>query len=402
MFLHLSMLSFSQENEKKDTITVLKIKLFNSDYKNFEIINNTVYALTKGDVLVLFDLKKEKIIRIIDSVIAITKCNKKEVVYIKSDNKIIGFKSGIKEKIPAGFVLYRLLYDNKNNSILITDKGLVYTNKRYNPTNIKYFHRFYKYKSQNDRTKVFHNPDLVYLDSHNRLWLTYDKGEFGEDILFFDLEKKEFFESDYLYLKDNSNKKDFYNSKEYEGRLLDSFPDKIKNESNKLLFKFPNNLPIKYGVKGISENKKGEMLISQSLMHFYVSGELAIIKKTDLNGFYDSFSINEILEYEKINGAKRDFENLNEYIGTNTFNIFDNSFYYYSDKGFFKINQDMDNYSKQLFFKPWITWTSGLANSVGYKMNVIKFEFIKEKEIVFLTSNNGIGYFDGNRVIYFK
>jgi hypothetical protein len=181
------MLSFSQENEKKDSISVLKIKLFNSDYKDFEIIKNTVYALTKGGVLVLFDLKKEKIIRIIDSVIAITKCNKKEVVYIKNDNEIIGFKSGIKEKIPAGFVLYRLLYDNKNNSILITDKGLVYRNKRYNPSNIKYSYRFYFYKSQNDRTKVFHNPDLVYLDSHNRLWLTYDNGEFGEDILFFDL-----------------------------------------------------------------------------------------------------------------------------------------------------------------------------------------------------------------------
>jgi len=61
MFLHLSMLSFSQENEKKDSISVLKIKLFNSDYKDFEIIKNTVYALTKGGVLVLFDLKKEKI-----------------------------------------------------------------------------------------------------------------------------------------------------------------------------------------------------------------------------------------------------------------------------------------------------------------------------------------------------
>jgi hypothetical protein len=395
------MLSFSQENEKKDSISVLKIKLFNSDYKDFEIIKNTVYALTKGGVLVLFDLKKEKIIRIIDSVIAITKCNKKEVVYIKNDNEIIGFKSGIKEKIPAGFVLYRLLYDNKNNSILITDKGLVYRNKRYNPSNIKYSYRFYFYKSQNDRTKVFHNPDLVYLDSHNRLWLTYDNGEFGEDILFFDLEKKEFYESDYLYLKDNSNIKDFYNSKEYEGRLLDSFPDKIKKESNKLVFKFPNNLPIRYGVKGISENKNGEIFISQSLMHFTVSGQLNIIKETSISDFYTSINLNDVLEYMHL-GEKNKLDFLKEYLGTNTFNIFDNSFYYYSDKGFFKIIKNGDKYSKQLFFKPLITWTAGLANSVGYQMNVIKFEFISEKEIIFLTLNNGIGYFDGETVKYFK
>jgi hypothetical protein len=101
-------------------------------------------------------------------------------------------------------------------------------------------------------------------------------------------------------------------------------------------------------------------------------------------------------------GEKNKLDFLKEYLGTNTFNIFDNSFYYYSDKGFLKIIKNGDKYSKQLFFKPLITWTAGLANSVGYQMNVIKFEFISEKEIIFLTLNNGIGYFDGETVKYFK
>ena len=49
--------SFSQESKKKDSISTVKIKLFNTDYKDFQIAKNKVYAHTKGDILVVFDLK---------------------------------------------------------------------------------------------------------------------------------------------------------------------------------------------------------------------------------------------------------------------------------------------------------------------------------------------------------
>ena len=70
--------------------------------------------------------------------------------------------------------------------------------------------------------------------------------------------------------------------------------------------------------------------------------------------------------------------------------------------GFFKIIKERDIYTKELFFAPKLFWKGGLEHSVGYQMSVIKFEFISKTELLFLTSNNGSGYFDGKLVKYFQ
>lgn len=109
-----------------------------------------------------------------------------------------------------------------------------------------------------------------------------------------------------------------------------------------------------------------------------------------------------MLEYSSRFKENDSLAMLQEYLGPTCFNPFDNSFYYYSDKGFFKISKDKDSYSKALVFKPKLKWTSGMAHSVGYQMSVKKFEFISSNELVFLTANNGIGYYNGKVVKYFK
>ena len=35
-------------------------------------------------------------------------------------------------------------------------------------------------------------------------------------------------------------------------------------------------------------------------------------------------------------------------------------------------------------------------------INLIKFEFISEKEILFLTKNDGIGYYNGESIKYYR
>ena len=94
---------------------------------------------------------------------------------------------------------------------------------------------------------------------------------------------------------------------------------------------------------------------------------------------------------------------IEEYLGPIQINPFNKSVNYYSNLGFFKLEEFDDcNFSKKLLFRPWIYWTNGLPDAVGYQMNITKFEFISENELVFLTTNNGIGYYNGTEVKYFQ
>jgi hypothetical protein len=389
--------SFSQENKNRDSISAVSIKLFNTDYKDFEIVKKMLYALTKGDILVIFDLKKEKIVKIENDVFAIAKNKRQEVVYVNANNELVNTKTGIKEKLTISLKPYRLLFDHKNNAIFITDNGLIYKNQRYNPTSIKYNYRYYKSKSLEDKTKVFQNPDLLYLDNQNRLWLTYDKGEFGGDILFFDLEDKIFYEDGYLEVDVTNN--DRKSKEKYFNDLKNKFPDKIKIVENDTLYKFPYQLPIFNPIRGIAE-KDNKIFISQSLIHFFVNSNFSVIEKKSKEGFYKNYRITkDLLEFHP---HFEEFSVVREFLGPIQYNPFNNAIYYYTDKGFFKIIEMENSYNKEFVFKPWISWSATNRNNVGADINITKFEFIGENKIFFLTTNNGIGYFDGNTVTYYK
>ena len=169
-------------------------------------------------------------------------------------------------------------------------------------------------------------------------------------------------------------------------------------------------------IKGITEDERGNIYTSESLMHFMVSGSITKFRKINKENFYKSIDISEVLEhkvYEKSTEEYIDSDGVTktmelaewkevlEYLGAITHNYFDKHIYYYTNKGFFKIIEKENYYSKEFIFRPWITWTYGMSHSVGYQMNVIKMEFVSKQELVFLTSNNGIGYFDGVKVKYF-
>ena len=167
------------------------------------MVGNYIYATTKGDSLIVFNLRNDKITKIISGVVSITKNSNNEIVFINKQNKIIHYKTGKKKQIKIQFEPYILILDKNNNPIVISDKGLVYNDTIFEPLKIQNKHLFYRIKSRDDYRQVFKKPDLVFLDSKNRLWLTYDRGEFGEDILFFDIEKKVFFRDNYLFVFSN-------------------------------------------------------------------------------------------------------------------------------------------------------------------------------------------------------
>ena len=394
-----STLSFSQTGIKNDSIHAKIIKMLTPNYKDFEVVKNQVYAVTSTDSLIVFDYKKEKIIKVENHVISVAKNNNQEIVFLNKKNQIVNFKNRSKIQIKIVCEPYKLMLDKKNIPIVITDKGVVYNDKLYEPLNVKYNHVFYRRNSSKDLNKVFLNPDLVFLDSKNRLWLTYDKGEFGEDVLFFDLEKLKFYKDEYLMIdydySTNQDRKD-----NYFVELQKAFPDKIKVSSKDTLYKFPNQLPILNPIRGIVE-KEGEFYISQSLIHFFVSSHFTLLYDFDNEGFYKSYDLTQaLLEFLPYNNFEPDLY-VNEFLGPLHLNKFDNSVYCYSDKGFFKIIESNREYGKKFIFKPWINWSATNKNNLGADINVNKFEFVSENELFFLTSNNGIGYFNGTVVKYF-
>lgn len=380
---------------QNDSITAKEVRIFNTNYKEFEVVGSVVYSVTKNNNLVVFDLLSNKIIKTRSNVVSVTKSRNNEIFYITTENKVISDKSNkISNKIVSN--PYKLLLDKTNSPIIISDKGLIYKGKLYEPKNIKYNYRFYGIKSLKDKTRVFENPSLVYLDKKDRLWLTYDRGEFGEDVLFFDLNKKLFFEEDYLMID-----VDYPHTKEYNSRyfreLTETFPDKIKVTEKDTLYRFPYQMPIRHPIRGIVE-KEGRFFISQSLMHFGVTSNFSVLYDFDSDEFYKSEEIQcQLLECDEFS-----YFGANEFIGPISLNRFNNSIYYYSHKGFFKIIESENKFDKKFIFKPWIFWSATNRNNLGYDINVTKFEFISEKEIVFLTTNNGIGYFNGKEVVYFR
>lgn len=395
-FICFSNFLFSQV--KKDSVYAKQVNLLNTNYKDFVAIDKFVYVITKGDSLVVFDLEKENVKFLQNEITTLAKTSKGELIIADKQGRIFKrTKRGklIKKDTVEGKV-YEILIAKNDNPVVITSSYIRFKNQNFVPDKKS---KMYNQIGKGFKTKRLIPMDVVFLDKEQRVWFGYDAGEWGGTICFFDLDTKEFYSDEGLWLL-YYDKYDVFEHN--SSKLFKEFPDKVKIIGNDTLIKFPHNLEIS-NIKGVAQNEKGDIFISESLMHFFVSGDLNVFKTTKEKKYYQKISMTHVLEQDStITNKGEVWSYLNEYIGPNSFNKYNKSFYYYSNLGFFKIIEKGNSYTKEFVFKPWIIWTPGLANSVGYQMNVIKFEFISEKEIVFLSSNNGIGYFDGKSVTYFK
>jgi len=387
--------SFGQDLEK-DSIPAIQIKAFNSDYKDFVVIDRTVYAITNGDSLVSFNLNDDKIEFIENNVVAVTKTSKDDLVLAKTDGSI--FKKIGENQNQIDFTedkVFKILADKDDNYIVVTNKSVYYKKQNYIPeTNLPMYGRYRKNKN-------FIPIDVCFLDSDNRIWFGYDFGEWGGDICFFDIKNKKFSQAESLASLYN-NKYDVWPKN--NDTLLTEFPDKIKIKNNDTIIAFPHEFDLS-NIKGITEDGNGNIYTATSLMHMMLDGSILKFIQVE-EGYYKTFEMKKILKHTiDINenlGVKIVSVDIEEYLGPIQYNPFDGFVYYYTNNGFFKIIEKDNTYSKEFIFRPWITWIYGMSNAVGYQMNVDKMEFISKEELLFLTSNNGIGYFDGEKVKYFK
>lgn len=386
---------FSYGQTFNDSITSIQIKTFGANYKDFVVIEKDVFAITKGDSLIKINLNQDKAFLLMKNVGAIAKDSKKRLLFTKNDGSVFRFIKDGKSKKIAQILgkIFNILVDKHDKLIVISEKGVFYKNKYYLPEkNSSMFRKAGRIKAN----KTLISVDVLFLDHKERIWFGYDAGEWGGDVCFFDIKNTFFLEGESL---------DSFHYKKYETSLNDKdliklYPDKMKVLGRDTLAVFPHGFYIS-NIKGIAEDKNGNFYTAESNMHFFMSG--SITKYSEIQENYYKYNEIKLLDYEKSpNQDIKNIGNLTEYLGPIQYNPFNDYVYYYTNKGFFKILQNKEIYSKEFIFKPIILWKFGLADAVGYQMNVKKFEFISENEMLFLTFSNGIGYYDGKILKYYQ
>lgn len=358
-------------------------------YTDFYMQGSRLYGLTVTDTLAVWDTISPQTIQYHKNVQTIAQNRKNELCYIKN-NELYNYVTGIKQHLSGSKgKVYKLFFDENNNPVVYTSAGILIDGEYYLP---------------NEGFDITNKPQVCYLDERNRLWLGFDSGEMGGELLFFNLKTKEFVVPEsllgmYIEKYRDTEKTDIDNLLQYDLRdLVTEFPEQVKIINSDTLYKFPINIVASHP-KGITSNQSGTLYITESLVNFVLMNvNIVKISPTVYKDFYKITFLNDILEHEEIANEMV----VAEYIGPIIYNTFDRHAYYYSDLGFFKITENTDgSFAKEFIAKPEISW-SGQPNAVGSGMNVKKFRFTAPDKFFFLTTNNGIGYYNGKTFKYFK
>jgi 3-methyladenine DNA glycosylase AlkC len=420
-YLKYLLLFISVWGTAQTNITENNISLMNTEYKDFITINNLIYALTQNSEFVSIDLKTNNFKRIKDNITAIAKKSNNEIIFGSKDGtvSILTKNQKIKQIDKVNAEIFSILINSKDKHIIYSNKSIRYNKIDYIPEKKTNFYG--KVMAKFTGTKLI-EPDYIYLDKMNFLWFAFDEGEWGGNICFFDLNKKEFIYEHWLRLNKGI---EYTDNDDYIKKLKETHPDKIKITSKDTIYQYPYQLHISSGTKGVVYDNDN-LIISSSgggidfpfktdnEFTYFVDGEISIISKKE-NKYYNKCYVEKILENDKYKYAfSRDFygfknkdrklrenilsENEINVLGTITFNKYDNNLYAYTTKGFYKLKNINCDYTKDFLFKP------NLTNSSDYhpQLDIVKFEFISKTEIIFLTTNNGIGYYNGQKVTYIK
>lgn len=431
LFFFFSFLANSQNNFSKDNISSTLIDLLNTQYKDFLSVKNIIYAITENNDFVSIDFKSDKFKIIKNNISSIAKKSNDEIIFGSKDGKIFLFnkKKGIKQIDKVDAEIFSILINSKNEYVVYTNKSIYFNKKEYVPNKKTEFYG--KALAKYTGTELI-KPDFIYLDKLNFAWFAFDAGEFGGNTCFFDLNKKEFIYDHWLSLDDTITSfpptSKYKDKNEYFKKLMKIHSDKIKIIKKDTIYQYPYQLSISSNAKGAAYDKQNNLFVSSSGsgikspikagkdFTYFVDGAIVKISEKEKN-FYNYCFDENALEDEKYKyafesnfyGFKNKDPELREQIlteneinilGPISYNKYDKKLYFYSTKGFYLLKNINCKFTKELILSPNLTCEH--KYNYCFHLNVIKFEFISKKEIIFLTKNNGIGYYDGQKIKYLK
>lgn len=365
-----------------------KAKLPESKYVNIEVKNSLVYAISKTNKLVVWNMNDGNIVYIKKNISCISKSKKDEMYCATIDGEILKEVGSNKWKKEGGFTgKPYAVFKTKNNQIVsLSSKGVKFNNKYFLPTEK---HRIgngmYSYKNNKLR-----KPNLTYIDSKDRIWISYDFGKFSE-VFIFDTKKGSYINNKLLLVADD--KKDYNSKEEYMAVLrkkqLKKYDFYMKKEGKGYSFRFPVEVPLYFGLKSICQDEKGNYYFSEGLAYSHRNSGIFAYTKTPTKDFYQ---VKEHLE-KQLNLQR------NEIIGQVAFNPYDKSLYYYSNYGFHKIiNKDGKLINEPIIDPNVLLYEGAISHEYGKLINVKKIVFTGEEQFVFLTSQYGFGHFDSANI----
>ncbi len=259
-------------------------------------------------------------------------------------------------------IFLKLKKDYSVSDIFFNSKGelfLIVPYAIYDPVNDKYWKDFnhqpngmivskrFLFFFRKRTNKYFGMPQYTFIDNKDRIWMTKSFGEFGGSVQLFDTRERKELSVD------------------------------IDNLNFGLLFP-----------KSVFEDKSQNIYITSGLQHFVNSGDIFRIKNNLASKIYDSEDF-------------RDTTNVNPFgdgifVGPGAFNPFDNKIYFATTDGFYRASIPIKGKIKnpELIFKPELLWDREPL-AIGVTMSVKRLEFTEDNRLIFLTSKNGIGIYDG-------
>lgn len=205
------------------------------------------------------------------------------------------------------------------------------------------------------RTKeYFDMPQYTFIDSEDRIWMTKSFGEFGGSVQIFDTRKRKELSADF--------------------------------DSLNFGLLFP---------KSVFEDKNRNIYITSGLQHFMNSGDIFRIENNIATKIYDSEDFRDTTEDNPFGGGI--------FVGPGAHNPFDDKIYFATTDGFYRAsisNQGMIE-NPEFLFKPELLWEREPL-AIGISMSVKRLEFTDDNRLVFLTSNDGIGIYDGKDLIMLR
>ncbi|WP_116789732.1 hypothetical protein [Flavobacterium psychrotrophum] len=260
-------------------------------YKQMHYSSDYIYALDTHNQLFVWQMNGDTLRTLIsDQVTALAKDKLGKVFCYKAEKGIAELKGMQTDPFLKDAELgtvHSVFYDKENLPLFATSQGMIYKGILNKPTDAL---RFYEYR----RPGVVKRADFYYMDSEEHLWMMYDHGEFGAYNVVFDLNTLTFYEyrnfsetfDDRKSLRINKERKDKLNR---EMQKDSAYVFSLKNKK-RLRAHYDNpqyagkrtllaDATLTGNLKGVAENGKGEVVITESLMHFFLDGSIKVGKK---------------------------------------------------------------------------------------------------------------------------
>ncbi|QEE50120.1 hypothetical protein FUA48_11170 [Flavobacterium alkalisoli] len=264
-----------------------------------------------------------------------------------------------KLKVKHSKQVYNIFFNSDNKMFVVVESGI------YDPVNNKLWSEFKNKKlelqgmkrkrflffSYNVPTDVyFIPPDYAFMDSNNRIWMGKMFGEFGTAFYVFDAKDEKIVDLDFWT--------------NYNGLYLQSvFEDDQKN-----------------------------VYITSGLQHFSNSGSIYKIENTNVSTLFYTRNVEDKQSVES-----------NLFIGPGTFNVTEQKLYFATQIGIYRATVPKESTIKELelLFSPELL-TVRENHAIGWQMAIKKMEFTRDNRLIYLTSINGIGVYDGTKNVILK